>query len=845
MNGYQPLELSSLCNSSRAEASRRQASPSGGSFPGGKPLLEAPVGSQSFRGLPFLVGKPEPGPDDACFIELTAGDAPVTIPVGQPAPKIIVAHRLLESELMRGGKMGELVAHYVFHMEGGLRIVAPIRERFELVYLPNEWGMGFPFLALPNVKDELMPRYEGPWELAGLRQTGTGEDYPISYYLWCWNNPHPDRRIEYIELVPKGPRFLVAGITLGLLDEHPFPRQGTREVELTLTARETADEKFDIEVAVDRGEATYPQPLPRDPADRFIDDPLKGWGERPNRQASPTYVEVSATPSATVNVSQNGREVGSFNWGELEDKGAVASGAMQVRLLDRGRNWVRTRVLDDDTGQPVPCRVHFRSPEGVPYQPHGHHNHLNSGLDTWHFDNGGDVKLGQITYACIDGTCQGWLPRGEVIVDVARGFEYDPLRTNVHIEPGQQELVLRIKRWTNMNRQRWFSGDSHVHFLSPQGSHRESQAEDLNVVNLLQSQWGALFTNTEDFTGSPSISQSGDNIVYVSQENRQHMLGHTILWGLKEPIMPWCSDGPVEAELSGTMQTALSYWADQAHEQGGTVILPHFPSPNGEPAALIATGRIDGVEMIHHMEYNHIEYYRYLNCGYRIPLLGGTDKMSSDVAVGMYRTYAYVPDDQEFTYDNWRHSVAAGRTFATGGPMINITVDGRSIGDTLEMSSPGAVEVEAWAESIFPIHTLEIVRNGQVVASTENPQGARRLELKEKIVIDGHSWLAARCGGPNYYESTLHHDAWTRGVFAHTSPVYLACGGEWAMYDEDVAQYMLTLIDGSLTYMQEIARHYQPGTVTHHHSEDDHMAYLQRPLLQAREAVQSRLDSGR
>ena len=31
----------------------------------------------------------------------------------------------------------------------------------------------------------------------------------------------------------------------------------------------------------------------------------------------------------------------------------------------------------------------------------------------------------------------------------------------------------------------------------------EQQGEDLNVVNLLQSQWGSLFTNTEDFTGRP------------------------------------------------------------------------------------------------------------------------------------------------------------------------------------------------------------------------------------------------------------------------------------------------------------------------------------------------------
>ena len=130
------------------------------------------------------------------------------------------------------------------------------------------------------------------------------------------------------------------------------------------------------------------------------------------------------------------------------------------------------------------------SPEGVPFQPYGHHNQVNSNLTSTNMDIGGDVRLGQITYAYIDGTCQGWLPRGDVIVDVARGFEYEPLRTKVAIEPGQSELTLRIKRWTNMNAQRWFSGDSHVHFLSSQGALTEAQGEDLNVVNLLQSPVG-------------------------------------------------------------------------------------------------------------------------------------------------------------------------------------------------------------------------------------------------------------------------------------------------------------------------------------------------------------------
>lgn len=227
-----------------------------------------------------------------------------------------------------------------------------------------------------------------------------------------------------------------------------------------------------------------------------------------------------------------------------------------------------------------------------------------------------------------------------------------------------------------------------MHFLGTQGAHREAQGEDLNVVNLLQSQWGGLFTNTEDWTGRPSVTDDGRTIVYCTQENRQHMLGHLSLLGLTKPVMPWCTDGLSEAQIGGALDTTLAHWADACHAQGGTVIIPHLPNPNGEPAALIATGRADAVEMIDFHPYNHTEYYRYLNGGYRLPLVGGTDKMSNEVPVGLYRTYAHLPDT-ELTYANW---------------------------------------------------------------------------------------LAARCGGPRY-GLVPHHDCWQRGAFAHTSPIYIAVGG--------------------------------------------------------------------
>lgn len=41
--------------------------------------------------------------------------------------------------------------------------------------------------------------------------------------------------------------------------------------------------------------------------------------------------------------------------------------------------------------------------------------------------------------------------RGHVLVDAARGYEYEPLRTWVNIEPGQQQLELELKRWNAGN----------------------------------------------------------------------------------------------------------------------------------------------------------------------------------------------------------------------------------------------------------------------------------------------------------------------------------------------------------------------------------------------------------
>ncbi len=263
---------------------------------------------------------------------------------------------------------------------------------------------------------------------------------------------------------------------------------------------------------------------------------MAGFGQEYNLAGSGVYAQVVAQPSATLEVKQAGETVDRFSWRELLERGAAESDLSRVEIVDRELSWVHVKVIDEISGRPVPCRVHFRSSNGIPYAPHGHHDHLLSDQGTVNIDVGGDVRLGNSTYAYIDGTCQGWLPAGQLIADIAHGFEYEPYRKVLYLQKGQRELVIPIRRMTDMQSQGWYCGDTHVHFLSTFGALLEGQAEDLSVVNLLQAQWGNHFSNIEEFLGRPVPSADGKTIVYTSQENRQHILGHLSLLGLKAPV---------------------------------------------------------------------------------------------------------------------------------------------------------------------------------------------------------------------------------------------------------------------------------------------------------------------
>ena len=63
----------------------------------------------------------------------------------------------------------------------------------------------------------------------------------------------------------------------------------------------------------------------------------------------------------------------------------------------------------------------------------------------------------------------------------------------------------RALRWRERG---WVTADTHVHFLSPQTALLEGAAEGVNVVNLLASQWGEMFSNVGDFDGRTTLRRA-------------------------------------------------------------------------------------------------------------------------------------------------------------------------------------------------------------------------------------------------------------------------------------------------------------------------------------------------
>jgi hypothetical protein len=410
----------------------------------------------------------------------------------------------------------------------------------------------------------------------------------------------------------------------------------------------------------------------------------------------------------------------------------------------------------------------------------------------------------------VAGQTEATVPGGKYVVRAFRGLEYRPLERQIELASGQvRNLKLELDHWNDPAARSWYSGESHIHanygyghwYNTPETMRLQLEGEGLKVANFMvaNSDGDGVF-DREFFRGSPDPLSSRETVLYWNEEFRATLWGHMTLLNLKrlvEPVFtgfrdttnPW--DTPTNADI-----------ADATHLQEGHVNFTHPASGTGDPflgayAAKsipvdVALGKIDSLD-INWGESTILLWYRLLNCGFRLPASAGTDCFLNRIRSrlpGSDRAYVKIGDG--FSYPAWIRNLKAGRSFVTSGPLLEFQVEGKFLGETVELSVPGTVSVRASASSQSPLDRVELVYNGALVGTGQISTDRLTATLEQTTPIDRPGWVAFRAYAQD-------------GALAHTSPIYVSVGSKPAVSRDD-AQYFLQWIDRLETKLNERSR---------------------------------------
>jgi hypothetical protein len=765
-------------------------------------------GAQSLIGMSFDLGSP----DAANVLLVDQND--VALDLGSIHASYLVFLHTVEDRVTNyadgladfatdGNLIGQPVADYVLEYADGESVVTPIRRRFAIQQSHIGWGAS-PFEAIPAVAHEIVNSVTKQIQLGRMPKTqyGRGETRHESMrnrsggqlWLYALPNPHPDQPIHRLRLVAGIERVAVYGLSATTLQDHPLRAGVRRKVRLTLPDGVVLNRLGEVDdIAIDLGYVISARAaLDYDHAHWLSADP----NVQPVRAENAVVVEYSAHPAARLYVGDGDQR-------KVYELSQLGGEIVEVAPAHRP---VRLRIVEKGSGQPVSVRLHLHGVAGEYLPPRNHHRRVNG---YWFEDNYGEFVNSRNEYSYVDGDVDVDLPLGQVYVEISRGYEVKPLRTVVEVTDATDEIVFEVEKVLHWREEGWVTADTHVHFLSPQTALLEGQAEGVNVVNLLASQWGEMFSNVTDFDGKTTIGAKefggdGEFLVRVGTENRMQALGHISLLGYSgRMINPLCTGGPSESAIGDPQEVIMAEWAQRCIDQGGLVVLPHGPNPQGERAADIVLGLVHAIEMMTFNPYNAqinpygiADWYRFLNLGYQVPVCGGSDKMAASSLLGGVRTYTHM-GDLDFTYENWMAATKAGNTFVTVGPLAEMRVDGHMPGSTLHLpTSGGTVEVTWKVESVsLPVDAVEIVVGGLAVDSAEVGH-VLSAAGSAQVRVDKSTWIALRVRGS--YQGKLED------IAAHTSAVQVIVG-DAPLFSQADAAAILDQIEGSMAYLDVLA----------------------------------------
>jgi TolB protein len=491
----------------------------------------------------------------------------------------------------------------------------------------------------------------------------------------------------------------------------------------------------------------------------------------------------------------------------------------QTEVVPRQKHYQKpmgtiTITILDHEGHPTAARFSVTGEDGRAYAPDGAWMHADDSFDR-------AQRPFEAHYFHSAGKFEVTVPAGRADIEVMKGFEYRFEKRSAQVTSGvNTNLTVRLERLAvpESPPSHWVSADVHVH-MNYGGAYRntpkhlveQAAAENLLIVENLIVNKEQRIPDISYFRTTPDPASTSSNLLLHGQEFHTSYWGHLGLLNLtRNFIIPDYAGYPGTAAASLVPTNAEV--ADMAHEQHALVGYVHpfdvVPDPAKDESLTdelpvdVALDRVDYIEVLGFSDHKSTAnvWYRLLNLGFRLPAAAGTDAMANFSSlrgpVGLNRVYAEVPSGP-LNISSWLSSLKQGMTFATNGPLLGFTLDGRQIGDAIKLpAGDHQLKFTAWLRSIVPVDHLEIVCNGQVVRTLALYENRDSADLQGTLPVSDSSWCLLRAWSEKPEDPIL--DVYP---YATTSPIYISVA-DAPLHATDDAEYFVAWIDRLLSASQ-------------------------------------------
>jgi TolB protein len=446
---------------------------------------------------------------------------------------------------------------------------------------------------------------------------------------------------------------------------------------------------------------------------------------------------------------------------------------------------LEVRVVDARRGDRTPARVHLTAADGRFYAP--------------------PVQLARVSWAGdhifhTDGVFALDLPAGTVMLDIVKGFEFQPVHQELQVAADRTttaDIVLkRLDGADEIAARGWCGGSTGAH-MHPGGLQRDDldallamgAAEDVHVIGNPLAYRPHNVTPQELFVpgGAPHVLSRPGVALTLGQEYRPPFLGHIMLFGPRQfldQLVPMTIgyEPPAAGDLAPSTTTVLR----DAQRAGAITGYVHAFGGEMDPLTSglglgkgfmvdAALGTVDTLEWAAAGRAGFFPWYAALNNRLRVNVIGGEDTISNlaiSRLVGSVRTY--VRADAGCSAASWWDGIKKGHTFVTTGPLIDLRVgEGErqsSPGDTVQLpASGGDIDVTVNVTSITPLQKAVLVQNGTIIADIPLDADRRHARWRQRVPVSRSGWLHVRAEGlpadrfplDAIYAQALTNPVWT------------------------------------------------------------------------------------